>query len=227
MTRDYEVGIFTLGKKSPRMLARISIMATQENWIVLLSNLLMLIAVTYSFPRARVANISREDIKHKEMLPPDHIAGGHMEHDGDLNKDFHHEAFLGTLVKEGKLQFDNMDGYRKLIGIFHQVDKNKDHLIDKNELQSWIHDRILEHYYKAKADSDDVFQKVDTDKDDMIEWYEYKATLIDLDPSKLKDANVSCKCFHIWFCIYSFFYFHFLVLSCKHSFILLTVLLRQ
>lgn len=149
-----------------------------------------------SFPRQRIANISRDDIKHKDMLPPDHVAGAHMEHDGDLNKDFHHEAFLGTLVKEGKLQFDNMDGYRKLIGIFHRVDSNKDHLLDKQELQTWIHDRILEHYDAAKMDSDKVFEKVDIDKDGLIRWYEYKATLVDIEPKKLKDANVSCKYYH-------------------------------
>ena len=160
----------------------------------------------YAFPRQRIANISRDDIKHKEMLPPDHIAGGHMEHDGDINKDFHHEAFLGTLVKEGKLDFSNMDGYRKLIGIFHKVDKNKDHLLDKVELQEWIHDRILEHYYAAKADSDSVFKKVDIDKDDLIRWYEYKATLVDLDPRKLRDANVSCK-FFSYLMFFLIFYF--------------------
>ncbi len=116
-----------------------------------------------------------------------------MEHDGDINKDFHHEAFLGTLVKEGKLNFDNMDGYRKLIEIFHKVDRSKDHLLDKEELQDWIHDRILEHYNQAKADSDEVFKKVDLDKDDIIKWYEYKATLVGMDPLKLKEAGVTCK----------------------------------
>ncbi len=144
-----------------------------------------------AFPKQRLANISREDIKHQEMLPPDHIAGGHMEHDGDLNKDFHHEAFLGTLVKEGKLDFNNLDGYRKLIGVFHKVDRNKDHLLDKEELQDWIHDRILEHYNHAKANSDEVFKKVDLDKDDLIKWYEYKASLVDIDPENLQ--NVSCE----------------------------------
>lgn len=169
-------------------------MAGEKLLAMSVSILLLLIDCVSCFPRARVANISREDIKHKEMLPPDHIAGGHMEHDGDLNKDFHHEAFLGTLVKEGKLQFDNMEGYRKLIGIFHKVDSNQDHLLNKEELQNWIHDRILEHYYKAKADSDEVFKKVDIDKDDMIKWYEYKATLVDLEPMKLRDANISREC---------------------------------
>ena len=169
-------------------------MATASRAFALLTIILfVLIEIVNGFPRQRIANISREDIKHSEMLPPDHIAGAHMEHDGDLNKDFHHEAFLGTLLKEGKLEFDKMDGYRKLIDIFHNVDKSKDHVLDKAELQDWIHDRILDHYYKAKADSDEVFKRVDLDKDDQIRWYEYKASLVDLDPRKLKAANVSCK----------------------------------
>ena len=161
--------------------------------LLLILVLVVFLDIVKGFPRQRIANISREDIKHSDMLPPDHIAGGHMEHDGDINKDFHHEAFLGTLIKEGKLEFDKMDGYMKLINIFHKVDKNKDHLLDKVELQDWIHDRILDHYYKAKADSDRVFRKVDIDKDDQIRWFEYKASLADIDPRKLRDANVSCK----------------------------------
>eukprot|EP00794_Sanderia_malayensis_P015013 gene15013-16562_t len=146
-----------------------------------------------AFPMGKVANISRQDIKNKDLLPPDHVAGAHMEHDGDINKDFHHEAFLGTLINEGKLKFDNIDGYRKLIAIFHKVDRNKDHLLDKEELQDWIHDRILEHYNQAKADSHEVFKKVDLDQDDIIHWYEYKATLVGMDPKKLQEANVSLK----------------------------------
>ena len=141
----------------------------------------------------RKSDVSRKNITHTELLPPDHVAGGHMEHDGDINKDYHHEAFLGTLVKEGKLKFDNMDGYRRLIDIFHKVDTNKDHLIDKRELQSWIHDRIMEHYDAAKEDSDSVFKKVDLDKDESIIWAEYKAQLVGEDPIKYKDANVSRK----------------------------------
>ena len=155
--------------------------------------LIDLVDVANGFPKHRIANISREDVKHTDMLPPDHIAGGHMEHDGELNKDYHHEAFLGTLVKEGKLEFDKMDGYRKLIDIFHKVDRSRNHLLEKEELRDWIHDRILDHYRKAKADSYNVFKKVDVDKDDQIKWYEYKATLVDMEPKRLKDANVSCR----------------------------------
>ena len=169
-------------------------MATASRAFALLTIILFVfIEVANGLPRQRVANISRENIKHSEMLPLDHIAGAHMEHDGDLNKNFHHETFLGKLVKQGKLEFGKMDGYRKLINIFHKVDTDSDHLIDHQELQNWIYGRILDHYFKAIVDSDVVFKKVDLDKNDQIRWYEYKAALCDLDPEKLKAANVSCK----------------------------------
>ena len=173
-------------------------MATVHYSVILLTYMLIdLVDVATGFPSQRIANISREDVKHTDMLPPDHIAGGHMEHDGDLNKDYHHEAFLGRLIKEGKLVFDKMDVYRKLIYIFHKVDRNGDHLLEKEELQFWIHDRILDHFRKAAADSYNLFKKVDVDKDDQIKWYEYKATLVDMEPRRLKDANVSCRLTYI------------------------------
>ena len=47
------------------------------------------------------------------------------------------------MIKEGKLVWENMAGYKKLIKVFHEVDKNDDHQIDKDEMKSWIHDRFL------------------------------------------------------------------------------------
>ena len=99
----------------------------------------------------------------------------------------------GTLVKEGKLLFENMDGYRKLIDIFHKADTNKDHNLDEEELKSWIHDRIVEHYNSAKESSENVFAKVDYDNDDTVIWGEYKAQLAGLDPGKFTHANISGK----------------------------------
>jgi len=40
-------------------------------------------------------NATREEIKRKDLLPPDHIPGAHLEQDGHINKEYHHEAFLG------------------------------------------------------------------------------------------------------------------------------------
>ena len=43
-----------------------------------------------------LSNATREEIKRGDLLPPDHIAGAHMEQDGHINKDYHHEVFLGV-----------------------------------------------------------------------------------------------------------------------------------
>ena len=51
--------------------------------------------VVACLPVNRLHNITRLDVRHSELLPPDHVAGAHMEHDGDINEDFHHEVFLG------------------------------------------------------------------------------------------------------------------------------------
>lgn len=112
-----------------------------------------------------------------------------MEHDGHVNKDFHHEAFLGTLIKEGKLVFENLSGYKKLIDIYHQVDMNGDHRIDTNEMKNWIHDRIMEHYNNAKNESDHVFVRVDHNHDGKVSWPEYKAQLFGIDPNSVGDDN--------------------------------------
>ena len=58
---------------------------------------IILTASSLSLP-VDLKNAPKKDIKNKELLPPDHVAGGHMEHDGHINKDFHHEAFLGTVT---------------------------------------------------------------------------------------------------------------------------------
>jgi len=134
-------------------------------------------------------NASRSDIKHEELLPPDHVAGAHMEKDGDVNKDYHHEAFLGTLIKEGKLVWENLAGYKLLIETFHKVDVNKDHRIVKEELENWIHDRILEHFEASKNNSLNIFIKMDHDKDGGMTWPEYKAQLLGLDPAKVENDN--------------------------------------
>lgn len=45
------------------------------------------------------------------------------------------------MIKEGVLTWENMAGYKKLIKVFHEVDKDDDHQINKEEMKIWIHDR--------------------------------------------------------------------------------------
>lgn len=117
--------------------------------------------------------------KNKDLLPQDHLEGVRLHRDGDINKDFHHEAFLGKLVKEGAISFENMNGYKKLIEVFHKVDTDKDHLISKDEMKAWIHQKILEHLEEAENKNEELFKKVDSDRDGSITWKEYLHKLIE------------------------------------------------
>lgn len=145
--------------------------------------------------RVLVADI-KSLIKNKELLPPDHLEGAKLERDGDINKDYHHEAFLGKLIKDGELVFENMMGYKKLIEIFHKVDYDKDHLIDKEELTRWIHERILEHVESARQKNEGLFKSIDRDGDGFIAWKEYRYKLLKGDsndtvsPEALKKQGV-------------------------------------
>ena len=57
----------------------------------------LLIDIYACFP-IDIKNTSRAAIKHGELLPPDHVPGAHVEQDGHINKDYHHEVFLGEYV---------------------------------------------------------------------------------------------------------------------------------
>lgn len=140
-----------------------------------------------------IKNITWSDIKNKDLLPADHVPGAHVEQDGDINKDYHHEAFLGTLIKEGKLVWENLAGYKLLIGIYHKVDTNKNHRVEHKELENWIHERILEHYNNAKENSSQTFIKVDHNSDGFVTWPEYKAQLLGHDPAKTVNDNTTIQ----------------------------------
>ena len=122
----------------------------------------------------------------KKTLLEDHIKGLKLERDGHVNKDYHHEAFLGQLVDEGKLLFDNMEGYRRLIGLFHKVDKDEDHKVSKEELTAWIHEKIKEHILEAKANNHKMFKVVDRDGDGYVTWNEFKQRMKEDNSTKKK-----------------------------------------
>ncbi|XP_047137923.1 45 kDa calcium-binding protein isoform X1 [Hydra vulgaris] len=156
--------------------------------LLIIFKIICLVGSTISIPVGKL-NISKTNILHSELLPPDHIRGAHLEQDGDVNKEFHHEAFLGKLLDDGKLEWENYGGYKKLIKIFHQVDKNKDHKISHEELKEWIHDRITEHFNEAKSNSEKIFERVDLNKDKFVSWIEYKSQLMDLDLNSLNNSD--------------------------------------
>lgn len=128
---------------------------------------------------------NKNETKPKKTLNliEDHVKGLKLERDGHINKDYHHEAFLGKMVEEGTLLFDNMEGYRRLIDLFHKVDKDGDHLVSKAELTVWIHEKIKEHIDEAKAKNHELFKEVDRDSDGYVTWKEFQ--------QKLKEDNTT------------------------------------
>lgn len=71
----------------------------------------LLIDIFACFP-IDIKNTSRASIKHGELLPPDHIPGAHVEQDGHINKDYHHEVFLGEYIFDFlvvSITFGNLD----------------------------------------------------------------------------------------------------------------------
>ena len=128
---------------------------------------------------------NKNETKPKKTLNliEDHVKGLKLERDGHVNKDYHHEAFLGKMVEEGTLLFDNMEGYRRLIDLFHKVDKDGDHLVSKAELTVWIHEKIKEHIDEAKAKNHELFKEVDRDSDGYVTWKEFQ--------KKLKEDNTT------------------------------------
>lgn len=118
-------------------------------------------------------NKSGVKILNKGLLPQDHIPAVKLERDGHINPEFHHEAFLGRLVDEGKLNLKDLDGSKKLIEIFHKVDINGNHNVDRQELAKWIHERIQEHYDYALKVNNDNFKKADQNNDGILNLREY------------------------------------------------------
>lgn len=160
-------------------------MAVVKDFVVLVW---VLLPICFSKP----LNVSRtlapddtHETKHKKPLLEDHIKGLKLERDGHVNKDYHHEAFLGKMVEDGTLLFDNMDGYRRLIDLFHQVDKDRDHKVSKAELTVWIHEKIKEHIEEARQNNKQQFKVVDRDGDGYVTWDEFQ--------QKLKEDNATKK----------------------------------
>lgn len=89
------------------------------------------------------------------------------------------------MVEDGTLLFDNMDGYRRLIELFHKVDKDGDHKVNKAELTVWIHDKIKEHIQEARENNHKMFLVVDRDGDGYVTWNEFQ--------QKLKEDNATKK----------------------------------
>lgn len=187
---------------------------------------LVLVLVLLPMCISKPVNVSRtipldnkNETKPKKTLTlmEDHVKGLKLERDGHVNRDYHHEAFLGKMVEEGTLLFDKMEGYRRLIDLFHKVDKDGDHQVSKAELTVWIHEKIKEHIDEAKAKNHELFKEVDRDSDGYVTWKEFQQKLRDdnttinkaepeLGRSIISKIYIICafdseSCINTWHCI--------------------------
>ncbi|XP_063273080.1 45 kDa calcium-binding protein [Prinia subflava] len=134
---------------------------------------LLLLSLPAAVP-ARPANGSAlrerpEPAAEAELAPPDHLNGVRLERDGHLNRDFHHEVFLG---RAGGQRGAEPRG--KLAGIFARVDTDSDGRVSARELQRWVMAKTREHFQEAVQENRIHFRAVDPDGDGHVSWDEYK-----------------------------------------------------
>jgi len=116
-------------------------------------------------------NSIKDGRESENILPPDHIDGVRLEHDGDLNRDFHKEVLLGN---HEEMESRNANDTDKLLrAIFDRVDADADGLIKHRELEDWIVVKIQEHYDEATEENERIFESLDPDKDGFVEWKQY------------------------------------------------------
>ena len=145
----------------------------------------------HSSARERAGN--REE---NEILPLDHLNGVKLEMDGQLNKDFHHEVFLGKDMDDFEEDAEPRKSQRKLMVIFSKVDLNTDRRISTKEMQNWIMQKTAENFQEAVAESRAHFQAVDPNGDRHVSWDEYKVKFLATKGHNERDVAEKIK--HKW-----------------------------
>lgn len=106
-----------------------------------------------------------------KLEPPDHLEAVRFEQDGMLNKDFHKEAFIGNHEEIDDDPVDIADS--KLKDIFNKVDTDSDSHMSLIEIESWIQDKIRQHFDEALEEKAHIFTHMDPDGDGLVDWKDY------------------------------------------------------
>ncbi|GFS44604.1 45 kDa calcium-binding protein [Nephila pilipes] len=104
---------------------------------------------------------------YEEIKPPDHLEGVRMERDGHLNKQFRKEVILGSV--NGSVTEDD----KLLASVHKKADTNNDGFLDEKELETWISNKVKEHFQKAVRENFLIFTSLDKDHNGRVSWDEY------------------------------------------------------
>ncbi|XP_075214759.1 reticulocalbin-2 isoform X2 [Lycorma delicatula] len=113
-------------------------------------------------------HINKEREEDGSYSPRDH---NHIT-DGEHNKEFDHEAILGSM-KEAE-EFDHLppeEAKKRLKILLLKMDLNKDNQIDRNELHAWI---LRSFSMLSEEESNERFEDADENEDGRVTWEEYK-----------------------------------------------------
>lgn len=151
-----------------------------ERWSVCVSALIYLsflgLVWTWALPlRPLNPTIAISENKHitEKLLarPPDHMEGVRIERDGDINKNFRKEIFIG----EGEFERRKEEDPKELLeDIFVRADTNNDSFLVHSELSHWIEAKIHQHINQAHAENYILFASVDVNpRNGLVSWEEY------------------------------------------------------
>lgn len=107
--------------------------------------------------------------------------------DGVHHSDFDHEAILGS-HKEAE-EFDTLspeESKQRLSILLTKMDLNKDGVISKQELKSWI---LRSFRMLSEEESAERFEDTDLDKNEKVEWTEYLADTFGVDMNDLTEED--------------------------------------
>lgn len=114
-------------------------------------------------------HLNKEREEDGSFVPRDH---NHIT-DGEHRTEFDHEAILGS-VKDAE-EFDHLspeESKRRLKILLVKMDTNKDEMIDRKELHTWI---LRSFKMLSEEESNERFEDADENEDGKVTWEEYKA----------------------------------------------------
>ncbi|XP_070207360.1 45 kDa calcium-binding protein-like [Littorina saxatilis] len=107
----------------------------------------------------------------EKLRPVDHMDVVKLEHDGDINKEFHKEMFLGNHEEFENDRYEEAES--KLKDIVFKVDGDQDGKLSVAELEGWVMSKMEEHFDEALKENEEIFKHLDPDNNGKVHWKEY------------------------------------------------------